>query len=160
MLNREESVKKRSESCKNLSKIERETNLKLKQETLSDQLKYKQALFKSIKQLEFDQYEAKKNSEKTKKSTNQEKLIQKIKELEIQTKMDEEKLNDYENEEMDILKRMQKSTVMLSNSMYKFINLLVVSVYFQGLSIKKGKNQFSQNPYKNLLEAKKGGKTN
>lgn len=67
-------------------------------------------------------------------------LASKIKALEKITDTDNHFMVKYEEEEMEILKRMHRSTSMLTS----------MNSFFQNLSANKGKKQFLHNPYRSL----------
>mmetsp|Transcript_1895 Transcript_1895/g.1932 ORF Transcript_1895/g.1932 Transcript_1895/m.1932 type:complete len:285 (-) Transcript_1895:19-873(-) len=120
----------------------RKETMKIIQKDKNEEHRSKRKQFKKIKQEELDMIERRKLVENDRKIRNQHQLIEKMDKIDEDLKSENKRINEYENEEMDILKRMQKSTVMLAS----------MSSYLKNLSCHKGKTQFAQNPYKSLLD--------
>ena len=106
----------KEKSCASLIKKERINRENITKSNSLQELKYKTVLFKSIKQMEFEQGEAKKTKEIENKNYKKKRLEEKLNKITNDIKENSEKISLYENEELDILKRMQKSTVLLSSS--------------------------------------------
>lgn len=100
----------------------RESLEKLKVQKQEEYIKKKEN-FKKIKQMETDIQNKRKNIEVERHIKVQKNILEKFEKFEADHKETQNKINEYENEEIQILKRMQKSTVMLASS--KLILLLI-----------------------------------
>ncbi len=111
----------KEKSCATLIKTERLNRENIKKSNSQQDLKYKTNLFKSIKQMEFEQIEAKKARENENNNNKKRRLEEKLEKVTNDIKENSDKISLFENEELDILKRMQKSTVLLSSSKINYI---------------------------------------
>lgn len=109
-----------NKSVEPISKIERENNFTKYEEIKEQDRKIKKEMFKAVKNFEHNIKLNRKAKEVLKKEQIKSIYEERLKAMSEGMSSTQLKLKDYENEEIEILKRMNKSTVLLNSSKLKY----------------------------------------
>lgn len=105
-----------NKSVEPISKFERENNFTKYEEIKEQDKKIKKEMFKAVKNFEHNIKLNRKAKEVLKKEQIKSIYEERLKAMSEGMSSTQLKLKDYENEEIEILKRMNKSTVLLNSS--------------------------------------------
>lgn len=108
----------KNKSVEPISKIERESNFTKYQEIKIQDRDVKKEMFKAVKNYEHDIKLKRKAKEVMKKEEIRSIYEERLKTMNEGISKEQMKLKDFENEEIEILKRMNKSTVLLNSSKF------------------------------------------